>query len=259
MKNAITHNPNIDLESKEEAALDPIRVKREAPQDARKVENSRKNGFGKSVLPLGTNRPELVKSGRLAVRLVGAVPVDRGGFFARGRKEMALPEAPGGILLQGVLKRDPNFLNGLGCGNCLVECGEMKRRQMDLMDVKCVRRYFELNRGGSFGLPLEKSQGSWLGLARLGLASLEVPLGGEESRKKLEARLVARLIFVAHLNDELSIRSGGPRTQKPILFRLDYRSGSFLLPVRASACCITRVGVLRALNGTVDLPTSVKN
>ncbi|PKI50979.1 hypothetical protein CRG98_028630 [Punica granatum] len=48
-------------------------------------EESRKKGLGKSVLPPGMNRPESVQSGRLAVRLVGAVLVDRGGFFVRGR------------------------------------------------------------------------------------------------------------------------------------------------------------------------------
>ncbi|PKI57285.1 hypothetical protein CRG98_022324 [Punica granatum] len=59
------------------------------PQDAGKVEESRKNGFGKSILPPGTNIPESVKSGRwqtrLVVRLVRAVPVDRDGIFARGQ------------------------------------------------------------------------------------------------------------------------------------------------------------------------------
>ncbi|PKI68252.1 hypothetical protein CRG98_011332 [Punica granatum] len=59
------------------------------PGDAGKVEESRKNGFGKSILPTGTNRPESVKSGRrqtrLAVRLVGAVLVDRDGIFARAQ------------------------------------------------------------------------------------------------------------------------------------------------------------------------------
>ncbi|PKI57922.1 hypothetical protein CRG98_021671 [Punica granatum] len=59
------------------------------PRDARKVEESRKNGFGKSILPLGTNRPESVKSSRrqtrLVVLLVGAVPVDQDGIFARGQ------------------------------------------------------------------------------------------------------------------------------------------------------------------------------
>ncbi|PKI67444.1 hypothetical protein CRG98_012173 [Punica granatum] len=59
------------------------------PRDAGKVEESRKNGFGKSILPPGMNRPELVKSGRrqtrLAVRLVGAVPVDQDGIFEQGQ------------------------------------------------------------------------------------------------------------------------------------------------------------------------------
>ncbi|PKI63925.1 hypothetical protein CRG98_015706 [Punica granatum] len=56
---------------------------------ARANKESRKNGFGKSILPPETNRPESVKSGRqhtrLAVRLVGVVPVDRDGIFARGQ------------------------------------------------------------------------------------------------------------------------------------------------------------------------------
>ncbi|PKI61285.1 hypothetical protein CRG98_018311 [Punica granatum] len=60
-----------------------------SPQDAGKVEESRKNGFEKSILPPGTNRPESVKSGRRqtrpAVRLIGAVSVDQDGFFARGQ------------------------------------------------------------------------------------------------------------------------------------------------------------------------------
>ncbi|PKI73231.1 hypothetical protein CRG98_006366 [Punica granatum] len=42
-------------------------------------------GLGKSILPPGMNRPKSVQSGRLAVRLVGAVPIDRGGLFVRGR------------------------------------------------------------------------------------------------------------------------------------------------------------------------------
>ncbi|PKI46496.1 hypothetical protein CRG98_033112 [Punica granatum] len=42
-------------------------------------------GLGKSVLPPGMNKPESVQSGRLAVRLVRAVPVHRGGLFVRGR------------------------------------------------------------------------------------------------------------------------------------------------------------------------------
>ncbi|OWM72887.1 hypothetical protein CDL15_Pgr023293 [Punica granatum] len=33
----------------------------------------------------GMNRPEPVQSGRLAVWLVGAVPVDQDGIFARGQ------------------------------------------------------------------------------------------------------------------------------------------------------------------------------
>ncbi|PKI78369.1 hypothetical protein CRG98_001237 [Punica granatum] len=53
----------------------------------------------------------------------------------------------------------------------------------------------------------------------------EIDSGGQEkSRKKLEARLVVRLIFVVRLNDELSIKcSGDPGTRKPILLRLDNR------------------------------------
>ncbi|PKI60879.1 hypothetical protein CRG98_018728, partial [Punica granatum] len=50
-----------------------------------------------SVLPPGMNRPELVKSGqrqtRLAVRLVGAAPVDRGGIFVRGQLHW-IPKRP---------------------------------------------------------------------------------------------------------------------------------------------------------------------
>ncbi|PKI70301.1 hypothetical protein CRG98_009293 [Punica granatum] len=61
------------------------------PQDMGKVEASRKNGFGKSILPPGTNRPESVKSGRrqtqLAIPLVGAVPVDRDGIFTEKREK----------------------------------------------------------------------------------------------------------------------------------------------------------------------------
>ncbi|PKI68308.1 hypothetical protein CRG98_011303 [Punica granatum] len=60
------------------AVLDP-------PRDTGKAEERRKNGFEKSVLSPGTNRPESVKSGQLAVQLVGAVPVDWGGLFARDR------------------------------------------------------------------------------------------------------------------------------------------------------------------------------
>ncbi|PKI50222.1 hypothetical protein CRG98_029405 [Punica granatum] len=59
------------------------------PRDAEKVGESWKNGFGKSILPPGTKRPESMKSGRrqtrLAVRLVGAVPVDWDGNFVRGQ------------------------------------------------------------------------------------------------------------------------------------------------------------------------------
>ncbi|PKI66969.1 hypothetical protein CRG98_012634 [Punica granatum] len=58
-------------------------------RDTGKVEESRKNGFGKSILPPGTKRPESVKSGRrqtrLAFRLVGAVPVDWHKIFVRGQ------------------------------------------------------------------------------------------------------------------------------------------------------------------------------
>ncbi|OWM83549.1 hypothetical protein CDL15_Pgr013034 [Punica granatum] len=45
----------------------------------------------------GTNRPESVKSGRrqtrLAVRFVGAVPVDRDGIFVRGQLHW-IPKRP---------------------------------------------------------------------------------------------------------------------------------------------------------------------
>ncbi|PKI70266.1 hypothetical protein CRG98_009343 [Punica granatum] len=56
------------------------------------------------------------------------------------------------------------------------------------------KRYFELNGGGSFGLPLEESHGLWLGLA-----SSRVPLDLEESRKKLGARLIERSIFMSEI------------------------------------------------------------
>ncbi|OWM78106.1 hypothetical protein CDL15_Pgr006212 [Punica granatum] len=62
-------------------------------------EKSRKarKGLGKSVLPPGMNRPESVKSGRrqtrLAVRFVGAVPVDRDGIFVRGQLHW-IPKRP---------------------------------------------------------------------------------------------------------------------------------------------------------------------
>ncbi|PKI44360.1 hypothetical protein CRG98_035246 [Punica granatum] len=56
-------------------------------------------------MPPGTKRPESVQSGRLAVRLVRAAPVVRGGFFAQDRltpdEETDLQEAPGGLLMQG--------------------------------------------------------------------------------------------------------------------------------------------------------------